>query len=492
MRPLLLVPFLLYGAADEWSDFRRLSRDRDPDRRCEAVEIIRPRADLEMVQALVPLLADPHARVRKRAGEAIARAGSAECVAFLIKSGLRHPLKPVRARVARILGVMRDSAAVPGLESLLADDDPDVRAAACEALAALESRASAAAIAKRAERETAGAAKAAALEALAILDASAAEPLATTAASDKSWQVRLAAARVSPLLKEEATLRLYAKSLSDPDWRVRVQAIDSACKIRHRAVIGPLIDLLGKETGRLRWDAWLALRDITGKELGLEAAPWKRWWDVQKDKFEPPPPGAPDQPRPGGETGVSFFSIPILSTRTSFVLDYSGSMRDPAPSAAESKLDVAKREAARTFAKLPESAWFNVLLLGCESDGKYEKSRMTWKRSLQPATPSGRGDAVSFLNRQPGRGWTNIWDGLELAFEDEVVDTIYLYTDGGASRGTFVTTADILDELAKMNRNRKIMIHTIEVPAEKANTADNIRLLKGIAESTKGLYRLAK
>jgi len=36
------------------------------------------------------------------------------------------------------------------------------------------------------------------------------------------------------------------------------------------------------------------------------------------------------------------------------------------------------------------------------------------------------------------------------------------------------------------------MIHTVEVPAEKPDTADNIRLLKGLAETTKGLYRLAK
>jgi HEAT repeat protein len=486
MRPVLLALFLLYGAIDEWSEFRRLSRDRDPDRRCEAVELLRPRADLEMVHALLPLLADPHARVRKRAGEAIARAGSPECVEFLTKAGLRHPLKPVRARVAGILGTMRDAAAVPALESLLADDDPDVRAAACESLAAIGSRASAPAIAKRAGRDPA------ALEALSLLDASAAEPFAMSAASDKSWRVRLAAARVAPSLAEEAALRVYAKTVADVDWRVRVQAMESACLIRKKAVIGPLIELLGKEPGRLRWDAWLALRDITGKEMGLEAAPWKRWWEVQKDGFEPPPPGAPDQPRPGGETGVSFFSIPILSTRTAFVFDLSGSMRDPAPSGSESKLDVAKREAARTFAKLPESAWFNVLLLGCESDGKYEKPRMVWKRTLQPATPAGRGDAVSFLNRQVGKGWTNIWDGIELAFEDDLVDTIYLYTDGGASRGTFVATADILGELARMNRCRKIMIHTIEVPAEKPNTADNIRLLKGIAEGTKGLYRLAK
>jgi hypothetical protein len=293
--------------------------------------------------------------------------------------------------------------------------------------------------------------------------------------------------------KLESGIRILTTSLADTDWRVRVQAIESACVLRDRAVIGPLIGLFAKETGRLRWDAWLALRDLTGKELGLEPAHWKRWWDAQRETFVVPPPGGPAADRPSGETGVSFFTIPILSTRVAFVFDLSGSMRDPAPgSKGESKLDVAKREAAKTFPLLPESSWLNILLLGCDADGRYEKPRMSWKKTLQPATPQGRAEAVSFLNRQQGKGWTNIWDGIELAFEDDLVDTIYLYTDGGASRGVFVATADILGELVRMNRFRKIMIHTIEVPGDKPNTADNIRLIKGIAEGTKGMYRLAK
>ena len=79
---LVLAPFLI-PAGDEWSEFRVLARNRDPDRRCEAVEKIRPRDDLPIVQALPPLLADPHARVRKRAAEAVARASSPVCVEYL-------------------------------------------------------------------------------------------------------------------------------------------------------------------------------------------------------------------------------------------------------------------------------------------------------------------------------------------------------------------------------------------------------------------------
>src|SRR5262245_63262748 len=128
---MALALFLLYAAPDEWSDFIRLSKDRDPDRRCEAVEKIRPRADLPMVQALLPLLADPHPRVRKRAAEAVSRATSPDCVEFLSKAGLRHSHRFVRIHAAACLGAIGDRSAASALTSSLADPDPDVRAAAC-------------------------------------------------------------------------------------------------------------------------------------------------------------------------------------------------------------------------------------------------------------------------------------------------------------------------------------------------------------------------
>jgi len=495
--PFALLAVLL-AAPDEWSEFRALARDRDPDRRCEAVAKIRPLADLAMVQALLPLMADPHPRVRKRAAEAVARATAPDCVDFLHKAGLRNSLKVVRVLAAGCLGIIRDPSSVGPLAASLGDVDPEVRAAACAALALFESRESVGKIVAIAERDSAWIAKAAALEALVALDRDSATRLATPAVADHAWQVRLTAARIAPSVDPETGLAVYLAAIADGDWRVRVQAIESACLLRVRATIGPMIDLLGKERGRLRWDLYLALRDLTGKELGLDAPNWKRWWDVNRDTFEVPPRPAAGAAveRPNGETGVQFFTLPILSTRMSFVLDLSGSMRDPAPPApgrpAESKLDLAKREMGKTIAQLPEAVWFNLLFLGCDQEGRYAKERMAWKRTLQPATARGRAEAAAFLNRQEGHGWTNIWDGIELAFEDDAVDTIYLYTDGGCSRGVFVATDDIFDELGKLNRFRKIMIHTVEVAGEKKNTADNIKLLKGIAEETKGMYRLAK
>ena len=87
------------------------------------------------------------------------------------------------------------------------------------------------------------------------------------------------------------------------------------------------------------------------------------------------------------------------------------------------------------------------------------------------------------------RGWTNLYDGLELALADPEADTIFLYSDGGASKGALVATAEILEELRRRNRFQRIQIHTVEVPGEK-NPADNRRLLAEIAAATGGRCRL--
>ena len=94
-----------------------------------------------------------------------------------------------------------------------------------------------------------------------------------------------------------------------------------------------------------------------------------------------------------------------------------------------------------------------------------------------------------FRRRLEAKGWTSIYDALEHAFADPDADTVFLYSDGGASRGTFFANSEILDHVARMNRFHKIVIHTVEVPGEK-NPADNRRLLACLAEESGGTCRL--
>ncbi len=476
----VLAVVLLLGT-DEWQDFKQLAKDRDPDERCKAVELIRKHRNLAMVQALLPLLGDAHPRVRARATTAVAGVTEPDGIAFLIKAGLRHVQPLVRRYACRSLGLLGDKDAVAPVIDALGDPDPLVRAEAASTLALLGDRASADPLAAAFVKDRAWETRAACFDALSRIDPLRAEALLAQAIADKAPQVRIEALRHGGL---PAILALAG----DPDWRVRIQAFESALLLRHRDCIEPLVAGFAREKGRLRSDCLRALEKLTGKDIGTDPKAWRAWWDAVRDSFDVPAKvGALSGA--GVATRAEFFNIPILSNRVSFVLDLSGSMREEAPDG-QTKLDVARRAMAKAIASFTSDVFFDIILLGCERDGTFRREQKVWKSRLTPATDAGKRDAIRFLNAQEARGWTNIWDGLEYAMEDDEVDTLFLYSDGGASNGVWTQTAEILAQLDELNRYRKVMIHTVETVGTKPNTADNTRLLKEIAAHTGGIYRL--
>ncbi len=206
-----------------------------------------------------------------------------------------------------------------------------------------------------------------------------------------------------------------------------------------------------------------------------------------------PRPGKGGGPGPSaGTTSASFFQVPILSDRLVFILDLSGSMRDPSPDPQVTKLEAAKQGMIETIRALDPRARFGILGLGADEDGSYSmRGRKTWggRLALLPATACFKADAERFVRRLDARGWTNIFDAIEHAFSAPDVDTVFLYSDGGASRGVFSANGEILEHVARMNRFRKIVIHTVEVPGER-NPEDNRRLLARLAEQSGGTCRL--
>src|SRR5262245_33238088 len=91
---LLILPTL--PTADDWADFAKLSRHADVDRRCQAIETVRKHRDLRMAQALVPLFADPHPRVRVRAVDAFRAIEDPAVIDFLVRTALKHPDPRIR------------------------------------------------------------------------------------------------------------------------------------------------------------------------------------------------------------------------------------------------------------------------------------------------------------------------------------------------------------------------------------------------------------
>jgi HEAT repeat protein len=448
----------------------------DPDPRLQAIQSLRPPDEPRKVQALLPYLVDPHPRVRSRARAALRHTGEG-ALETLIRLGLRHPLPPVRQAACEALGELKASSALPALLDRLADPDPSVRGEAARALGRLGDPAAADRLVQAWRRDSDWPLRAFALESLARLGR--AQELLEEAARDPHYQVRLVAAEIRPA----------QPLVADRDWRVRAAAIEACSRLRDPASVGWLLDQLGREPGRLRWDVVSVLHDLTGNDLGLEADPWKAWWEAARETFAVRPAGGKGGPDPGA-TQASFFKVPILSTRVLFLLDLSGSMRESSPEGG-TKLDAAKKGMLETIRSLPPGTRFGIAGLGSDEDGNYTlRERKTWRGRpcLLPATPEARADAERFVRGLEARGWTNLYDGIEYAFSDPELDTIFLYSDGGASKGTYVAAAEILSALAGLNRFRRIVIHAVEVPGEK-NPPDNKRLLEAIASQTKGLFK---
>lgn len=471
--------------ADDLPSVLKLAADRDADHRVKAVEALKESRDPRALPALLALLGDEHPKVRYRA--MIALRDSADPVAGA-KTAFRSSSPLVREGACEALGVAGRKDAVPLLLDRLADGDPRVQGEAAAALGRVGDPAAAERLIAAFGRSSAWSLRAFGLQALAALAPERLVELLDSASSDSNYQVRLVAAGCGG---PEA----LAKLVADRDWRVRAQAIETLRSRRSRDSIGLLVGQFPHESGRLRWDLFTALGDLTGKDLPPDPAAWKAWWDANRETFVPPARGPKGAAPPSfaGETRVTFFKVPILSTRILFVLDLSGSMRDPSPQG-ETKLDVARKGMIETIRSLPGEVRFGILGLGCDHDGTYTlREKKTWhgRPALFPASAALKADAERFVAGLEAHGWTNIFDGIDYAFSDPDVDTVYLYSDGGASKGTFVAAGEILHHVAKMNRFRRIVLHTVEVPGVK-NPPDNRRLLENLAHQTGGTCTLWK
>ena len=144
----------------------------------------------------------------------------------------------------------------------------------------------------------------------------------------------------------------------------------------------------------------------------------------------------------------------------------------------------------------------------------YEALPSPWKQELVPATWTVKLEAMMATDKVNAGGGTNIWDALELAFKmvevpvksgpnpvviDKKVnyaaatggaDTMFLMTDGRPTVGRLVATDELITELKKVNRLRKVTIHTIcmgdRPPGAAIVDGPDPAFLKRIADQNNG------
>jgi hypothetical protein len=332
---------------------------------------------------------------------------------------------------------------------------------------------------------------------------------------DRSPMVQIAAMDCLADRADASSNALFLRVLSENrTWEVKWLALKGLEKGGDEKVIEPLIDALAKcraDEGRLKDQYILILKKLLGSELETDDPnAWKSAWTAKKSGTDLAPGSTVVDP-------TQFYGLKTRSTRLIFVLDRTGSMAEPGSEperppykpppestgnekepppekqshdectkiikkwsgvTAKTRIDVAKKELIQTIYVLSPKVHFNVVW--------FESTPTPWKQELVPASWVNKLDAIQTADKITPSGGTNIWDAMEISFKmlelvqgkatvnpvalDKKanyatstggVDTMFLMTDGRPNTGRIDKTEDILTELKKVNRLRKVTIHTI-------------------------------
>ena len=429
----------------------------------------------------------------------------------LLFAALRSASRNSNKRMVHLLGLVRNEAVEAFIRSHLADKEawgivttirilaqlPDpkngealaahlpkenyygVRVPLIEALGRLRVQSAATELARIARREKRDkASRDAAMVAIARLGL-AAEPirkLFDEQGNSRDWFRRLDAADVLARYADATAVSWLAKRLEDDEWRVRIAAARGLGRIRTKEAVGPLIARLGREEhGRTRRAMADALFRITGQHLYDIHELWMKWWSDNRERFVVPTTLPLRQKGKGGRKTVArFYGVPVDSERVAMVLDQSGSMGTSERGGAPTDFDRAVKETLKVAARMRDGALFNVILFGSEVH--------PWAKTLIRLTKQSRADLGKHLSAQKPTGGTNLYDALEFAIKMPGVDSIFLLSDGFPSDGKFQDRRNILREIGKLNKRRRIQIHCVALGWDST-------LLKELAAQTGGTYR---
>lgn len=451
------------------------------------------RGDRDSLRLILELAAVGNAAQREIVTQALARYDIEVAFKELTKKFAdRSTSRAWRELIVERLATEEHERARQFFVDLLADADPDMRMRAIEIVGA------------RAEPGTEKALWKLLGDSEPTIVRQAAISLSQMMGADEKWQRRLfslaedkrpaarmgAAIGLAHLRNGEAIEVLYGL-LADEDHRVRIEAVQQVGNLRRKDSIPVLIGRLGVETNRIHADIATALRLITGVDQGNSASRWTAWWNGEGEAFRVPPYdqalAAEMERRDRRENNVSiatFYGLNVVSDRVCFILDTSGSMDSAARdnrnrsssdrAEGTTRLEVAKSELANVLRAFPLEDLFNIVF--------FESTVRQWQDELTVMSDDSRADAIAYIGRQRAAGGTAVYDGILRAMEDDLVDTIYLLTDGAPTAGRITNAQQIRSEIRRMNSVRKVQINTISIGQES-------QLLRWLAEDSGGEYR---
>ncbi|MBI4618100.1 MAG: HEAT repeat domain-containing protein [Planctomycetes bacterium] len=336
--------------------------------------------------------------------------------------------------------------------------------------------------------------------------------------SDKDPKVATTAMDSLAKLRRSDAVDAIVRQLDSENWQVRIAAADSLAKIGDARAVEPLVERMQKEDGRMLEDFDAALKKLTGHTCHGNAGAWKSWFAANKDKIEEIVAAREETAEEGAEEGktVTFYGIRTRSKRIIFIIDFSGSMTEPAQyipqsagtgggagpagalPASPTRFDVARWELKNAVSGLDEKAKFNIIYFN-------DRVELLKPNGMLEASRSVKDQTYKWLDGLKAEGQTNVYDALARAFDlagqgavdanyKVGVDTIFFLTDGVPTTGTITDPMKILDDVAQRNMTRRIKIHVIGVGANQAQGAAgqpqnvDVAFLQKLAEDNWGEF----
>ena len=307
-------------------------------------------------------------------------------------------------------------------------------------------------------------------------------------AKSNDVDVRNAAVEQIGIGRNKKQVPVLLAALEHDDWSTRFAAVEGLLSMKDKRAVGPLIERMAKDPGRLGKRISEVLWEFTAQPYGEDIKRWQSWWTEAAPKFSIVSQKDLDLAAKAREeqrlkqrtrSTAKFFGLQVESHRVIFVLDVSGSMLESmygryVGKRGAARIDVAKQEVKQAIENLDEGALFNVFAFSSGVE-KWQKE------SAGTNSPASRQAALTWVERLGAAGATNLYDSLKLAFADKDVDTIYVMSDGEPTNGEVIDPFRIREEVAFWNKHRKIKIHTVAI-------GSNLEVLEWLAADSGGKH----
>lgn len=331
------------------------------------------------------------------------------------------------------------------------------------------------------------------LRAIGKCDGKAGRQKLLSALADTDWRIRMGAVEGIGFGGDPGMIPELRRCLIRGEEPIVAEtAVEAIARIGTRDAVEPLIDSLKVGRLRARQKARAALKGLAKslfeqeKDYHVDPNLWTSWWKKVKDGINP------DDPAYKGSETASYFKFPIQSDRVLFILDVSGSMKWPdAPDESgikpadwkERRIDKAHKELFKALRDLAKQNRGKIPAKHAKSNDTSDLPTVVgengeepptlfnvatfagvvtpWQKSAVLASEENVEAAIKWLEVQFPRGGTATFDALAFGLAQPEIDTIYFLSDGVPSLGRFEERETILSEVRKLNRFRRVTIHTV-------------------------------